>query len=59
MKTRFKLIERFFNDCALIKMSKIKDERGYFVRLFCLEEINKILKKKNLKLFNQPNHFQN
>ena len=26
-------------------MSKIKDERGYFVRLFCLEEINKILKK--------------
>ena len=27
MKTRFKLIERFFNDCALIKMSKIKDEK--------------------------------
>lgn len=45
-KTRFKVIERFFNDCAVIKMNKMKDRRGYFVRIFCLKEINKILKKK-------------
>ena len=45
-KKRFKVIERFFKDCAVIKMNKMIDQRGYFVRIFCLKEINKILKKK-------------
>lgn len=41
---KFKIIDKFFNNCYVIKINQFKDDRGSFKRIFCLDEINKLLK---------------
>jgi len=45
---KFNVITEVFNGVKLIETNPIKDERGYFQRLFCLDELKEIGLSKNI-----------
>lgn len=55
MNKRFNFNKKNFYFKQEIKRKKLKDERGFFERLYCKKEFSTILKNKNIVQINRVN----